>query len=340
MLFSIIIPVYNVEKYLNECIQSVISQVDTIENDCEILLIDDGSTDSSGKICDIYKERYPNIVKTFHNTNQGLLLTRRFGYQNSHGEYMINCDSDDKLEQDMLEVLENAIIKYNSPDIIFFNYNCYTDVEGKQIAYNNIFSEKDDCMVEREEVLLKFLKGYSVVSLCSKICNRRCVDLERNYEMFSKVGNGEDTLQTIEFFNKAQTYVYINKPLYDYRMGSGMTRRFDSNYFWGFKKVLEEIWIQKNTWNFADFDRLFSVKVLQTVGRAITQSRYNNWDTINGQIEYLLGIRNDPMVNDSINYIYINRNNLQKSHFVFLMLFKYRFYRIICAILNVKNRMG
>ena len=65
MLFSIVIPVYNVEKYLDECMQSILLQVETIENDCEILLIDDGSTDTSGRIWDIYKDRYPDIVKVF-----------------------------------------------------------------------------------------------------------------------------------------------------------------------------------------------------------------------------------------------------------------------------------
>ena len=59
MLFSIVIPVYNVEKYLEECIESILSQIETIENDCEILLVDDGSTAMSGKICDTYKDKYP-----------------------------------------------------------------------------------------------------------------------------------------------------------------------------------------------------------------------------------------------------------------------------------------
>ena len=81
MLFSIVIPVYNVEKYLNECMQSILLQVETIENDCEILLIDDGSTDTSGRICDTYKDRYPDIVKVFHKPNEGLLATRRFGFK-------------------------------------------------------------------------------------------------------------------------------------------------------------------------------------------------------------------------------------------------------------------
>ena len=86
MLFSIVIPVYNVEKYLDECMQSILQQLDSINNDCEILLIDDGSTDNSGKICDEYMIKFPTLVKTFHKENQGLLATRRYGFQRASGE--------------------------------------------------------------------------------------------------------------------------------------------------------------------------------------------------------------------------------------------------------------
>lgn len=81
MLFSIIVPVYNVEKYLDECLESIVLQIEMFPNACEVILINDGSTDSSGKICDKYKEKYPNIIKVYHNSNQGLLLTRRCGFK-------------------------------------------------------------------------------------------------------------------------------------------------------------------------------------------------------------------------------------------------------------------
>ena len=114
MLFSIVIPVYNVEKYLDECMQSILLQVETIENDCEILLIDDGSTDTSGRICDIYKDRYPDIVKVFHKPNEGLLATRRFGFKRVSGDYVINCDSDDLLEKGMLKSVKSGYNIYKS----------------------------------------------------------------------------------------------------------------------------------------------------------------------------------------------------------------------------------
>ena len=118
MLFSIIVPVYNVEAYLEECIQSILVQVEEIEYNCE---------------------KYTKLIKVFHNTNRGLLLTRRFGFQRAQGEYIINCDSDDKLEKGMLSSVKNTIEKYQKPDVVLFNFNYYINGK-KEAAYKNIFS--------------------------------------------------------------------------------------------------------------------------------------------------------------------------------------------------------
>ena len=71
--------------------------------------------------------------------------------------------------------------------------------------------------------------------------------------------------------DKASTFVYLNEALYDYRIGSGMTAKFDENYFFTFKHIFEQIEKEKADWKLKDFDKLFSIKVLQTAGRAITQ---------------------------------------------------------------------
>ena len=97
MLFSIVVPVYNVEKYLDECLKSIITQITGSEFKAEVILVDDGSTDSSGAICDAYAEKYSESVKVFHKKNEGLLQTRRYGLEKAKGEYIINCDSDDCL---------------------------------------------------------------------------------------------------------------------------------------------------------------------------------------------------------------------------------------------------
>lgn len=98
MTFSIIIPVYNVEKYLNECVDSVLNQKNV---DYEIILVDDGSTDNSGQICDEYLKKHSN-VSVIHKVNGGLSDARNAGLESAEGDYILFVDSDDKIEENSL----------------------------------------------------------------------------------------------------------------------------------------------------------------------------------------------------------------------------------------------
>lgn len=339
MLFSIVIPVYNVEEYLDECIQSILCQIEMITAKCEILLVDDGSTDSSGTICDSYEKNFPEIVKTFHKKNEGLLATRRYGFKKTMGEYIINCDSDDLLEPNMLSLVKEAIEKYNNPDIILINYNNY-DGTCKKAAYENIFSNAKDSMIPKEDVLREYMSGHSIVSVGEKILKRSCVDLDMDYTEYGRLSTGEDTLQSIEFFSNANTFVYLNKPLYDYRCGSGMTAKFDYNYYATFKKIFEKIQTNKTTWNLKEFDQLFAIKVLQTAGRAVTQTRYKKWSSIKEHKKYLSKIRNDNLFKDNIGYIKEVQAKLQKDHVILLRMLEKNQILLICILLRIKNLLS
>lgn len=129
MLISIIIPVYNVEKYLEQCVMSFIMQIDNNKRgDVEIILVDDGSTDKSGRLCDELMKKYPNIIKSFHKKNEGLLMTRRYGYKVSRGMYIINCDSDDFVETNLISssALYAAILIVNIFSIIHLLRTLYS----------------------------------------------------------------------------------------------------------------------------------------------------------------------------------------------------------------------
>ena len=103
-LISVIVPVYNVEQYLEKCIQSIIHQ--TYRN-LQIILVDDGSTDDSGKICDVF-QAMDQRIQVIHKSNAGLVSARKTGIELAEGEYIANIDSDDWIEQDMLENLYSA----------------------------------------------------------------------------------------------------------------------------------------------------------------------------------------------------------------------------------------
>ena len=108
-LISVIVPVYNVEKYLRQCIDSLLQQ--TYQN-TEIILVNDGSKDSSGEICDEYAEKYSN-VSAVHKENAGLGMARNTGLEHVTGKYIAFVDSDDWLSKDLLEVLYNSLIANN-----------------------------------------------------------------------------------------------------------------------------------------------------------------------------------------------------------------------------------
>jgi glycosyltransferase involved in cell wall biosynthesis len=106
-MVSIVVPVYNVEKYLRQCVDSLLAQT---YKDMEIILVDDGSTDSSGKICDEYAEKY-DFIRALHKENAGLGLARNSGMDEAKGGYVSFVDSDDYLKPDAVERLINAMEK-------------------------------------------------------------------------------------------------------------------------------------------------------------------------------------------------------------------------------------
>lgn len=116
MNISIIVPVYNTEKYLKECIGSILAQTYT---DFELLLVDDGSTDNSGEICDEYAQK-DSRVRVFHKENGGASSARNLGIEEAHGEYLHFVDADDFVLMGAYEYLNTVIHEYSHPDIICF----------------------------------------------------------------------------------------------------------------------------------------------------------------------------------------------------------------------------
>ena len=120
MKYSVIIPVYNVEKYINRCLKSILSQR---YNDLEIILIDNGSTDRSGSICDIYANEDANI-SVYHIENHGVGSARNFGLSKARGEFIYFVDSDDYLVGNLFAEFEDKL----TPDLdllVFSYYNSF-----------------------------------------------------------------------------------------------------------------------------------------------------------------------------------------------------------------------
>lgn len=132
---SIIVPVYNVDKYLQQCVESLVNQ--SYQN-LEIVLIDDGSKDTSGQVCDYFAEKYKEI-NVFHKANSGLGLTRNYGLERINGEYVTFVDSDDYLQQDAIQRLVDGLDDGKN-DTVIGGFTKVTD-EGKEL-YTETYPEE------------------------------------------------------------------------------------------------------------------------------------------------------------------------------------------------------
>lgn len=126
--YSFVVPVYNVEKYIKYCINSLIGQTYT---SFEIIIVDDGSTDKSGQIADEYQKKYPTIISVVHQNNTGQGGARNHGVELARGKYILFVDSDDYVSAQMLEIIDEYL-KENDDDILFFEW---TSVKENKIGW-------------------------------------------------------------------------------------------------------------------------------------------------------------------------------------------------------------
>lgn len=217
MMVSFIVPVYNTSKYLNRCLESILCQKGA---DFEILLVDDGSTDNSGEMCDAYAENYPDIVRVIHKANEGLLLTRRRGFKEAKGDWFISVDSDDYISPNLLENVVRTIEQHH-PDMVMYNYSYFFDDDTFE---KSKLSMADESVFEgetKQQVYAKRLLTNDVNSMCMKALKREIVDIKTDYSDCGIRNMCEDAVQVLPLFTKAQKIVYLDTPLYYYRKGHG-----------------------------------------------------------------------------------------------------------------------
>lgn len=220
-VFSIIMPVYNVKKYLALSIHSILAQT---FGEFELILIDDGSTDGCEKICDEFAEKNKKIT-VYHQENKGLLAARRAGIKRAKGNYIIHVDSDDLCSVVLLESLKSVIDSYE-PDMIIYHYSRLHDdgtVDEIEPIYKNEIK-----MVPKEEILKIFASTVKLNSMCTKCTNRNKVDIEDDYTGYGRLNMAEDELQSVALIENCETFIYISQPLYYYRINvKSITNVFD-----------------------------------------------------------------------------------------------------------------
>lgn len=227
--FSIIIPVFNVEDYLRECLDSIIEQT---YKGFEVILVNDGSTDRSGIICDEYAEKYSSFL-VIHNFNQGVSAARNLGIDKATGDYIMFVDSDDWLEKEALEKIHKILIEYRY-DILM--YGLIKDSPfGSRIILEQRTSEK---YLSNGEVTNKIPALIKNESINSAIKVYKGSTLKDNHIRFNTtIEIAEDHLFNIQCFLKAKSLYILNEVLYHYmiRRNTSLSRKFTDNKY---KKII------------------------------------------------------------------------------------------------------
>lgn len=212
MLFSIIIPVHNVESYLQECLDSVLHQS---YPQFEIILVDDGSTDNSGKMCDTYALNHPDKVRCLHLEGVGPLCARSHGVQHALGDVLVFLDSDDCLRLDALERLSQCFQQHRC-DMVFYNISTHPDHKTKDIGCgltpNTVYET-----ASKETVCRMLVNGQICNAVVIKAVRRCCTAGFPDFTSLSWLRNGEDLLMSVYMVTSAQRFVYLDENLYYYR---------------------------------------------------------------------------------------------------------------------------
>ena len=249
---SVIIPVYNVEQYLKQCLDSVINQ--SMKN-LEIILVNDGSTDCSGDICDKYAQKDSRIT-VIHKENQGLAAARQTGLDAAHGEYIGFIDSDDWLEPEMYEEMYRAA-KSEDVDIVFCNV--YRNEDKKEQAYFASGYYNHEQMVKT--IFPRLLAGFTsegeenTIRWCNwlRIYKKKMID-SHNIRFDSRFRRCQDLPFTFECTIHANSYYYLGESyLYHNRMNYDSLSKGYTKNMWGLIKPLV-LYLQNIVDNYGEYD--------------------------------------------------------------------------------------
>lgn len=238
--FSIIVPVYNVKQYLNECLDSILYQT---FSDFELIIVDDGSTDGCSTIIDQYADA-DHRVTAIHQSNQGLFYSRRVGIAKSKGKYIVHVDSDDACEKEMLSTL-HKIIRDGNPELVVYNYMLIDENSDVVKLCEPVF---DNGIVAKEEFLTAFFSSVRLNNIWIKCAKKDIIDQIIDYESYKQIKMGEDIVHSIPLVLNSKSIAYSQECLYKYRINrNGMSRKLDKSVIYSFLMVRELLY--KYVWN-------------------------------------------------------------------------------------------
>lgn len=255
---SVIVPVYNCEQYIEACVDSILDQT---FSDFEIILVDDGSPDNSGKICDELAKNH-NKITVLHQNNQGQAAARNAGVKVSRGEWLHFVDSDDIIHPQMLETLYTAVIENK------VNLAMCSAVQGEKAPYNFYCTQKVnfDIIEMTEDNILNLCKNqkYYYWIACGKLIHKSIFEIHP----FTEGKIFEDNAVVCKWLHETQKVALTNAPLYFYYINTTSTTKKAFT-----EKHLDVLWAFREQIEF--FDSLGYKKMLEHLCTCFFEESYN-----------------------------------------------------------------
>ena len=319
---SVIVPVYNVEKFIDKCLNSLVKQS---LKEIEIIVVNDGTKDNSQKIIDKYVKKYPDKIKSYIKENGGQGSARNYGLKKASGEYIGYVDSDDFVEKDMYKKLYNKAKENNYDIVVCGNYNVSEDYQNKNIDafINNYNTDLENIFFGKMAVWNKIYK--------------RDILIKNKLEFKEKVWY-EDLAFTLKAIMNSNTFAFIDEPLYDYLIREGSTMN-NSNVqrnleiLDAFNDILSYIQHNKKEEYFSKIEFLaidhIYISAIVRVLKAEADDKVKR-ETINKLLDYM----NKKFPNYKNNkYI----NTLSKNRKIIYKLINIKMYGLINLIFKVKK---
>lgn len=272
MKYSVVIPVYNVEKFLQECIKSVLEQT---YSDFELILVDDGSADKSAEICDEYQKK-DGRIKVIHQKNGGVVKARQTGVENASGEYLVFVDGDDKIESDCLETIN----KVSNVDVIRFGYICETkeSIEKHFMPERKGFYDKNDIVKEIYPRLIQTQDAkYFSPSVWAGAFRKEL--FEANMLKNTRLAIGEDGACVMPCVYNAESMYILEECLYFYRLNISSATKGRKVFQWDVPEIISNHLTRKINMSEYNFQEQLYRKIVHELFSVVVSQFYRNEKT-------------------------------------------------------------
>ena len=273
IFFSIVVPIYNVEQFLDDCVRSILEQT---YKEFELILVDDGSTDSYGQMCDQY-EKEDCRIRVIHKKNGGLVSARKAGISIAKGDYAVCVDSDDWIDKKHLQELARIVHDY-SPDIICFGH--YEVSEGKKknfiIPFRKGLYEKSGLI---NEIYPQLIRTEGATAFPPTIWAKAYkMDLYRTEQLLvdDRIKIGEDAACTIPCMLRANSIYILDKALYYYRRNSISMTKNKKPFSWDVPELIELHLRKRVETNEADLQQQISRRTVHALINVVKTQFYRD----------------------------------------------------------------